>query len=720
MEISANELGNILNTSNRAVRMKAQKQSWSAGSETKKGGRQKKYIAGLLPEDIRSAAAKKEIESAGLSISPVITETQDCNVPERAKKTGLAKFQLVKAFQFAKESAVWGKKQRAARDFILAYNSGVYLPLVFQQIGKITKKTLGNLERKLVANGGSYLALCDGRGGWKKHGTTKWKARNLTEETKRVFLQCYLQPSQPSVIMAIRATRIIMEKKNIIENSADSTFRRWLTDYTEINSHVICLAREGMKAYQDQYAPYITRDASALSPGQCLVADGKVLNFLILHPETGKPVRMILIVFFDWASRCPVGWQLMPTENTMAIHAAFRRSAINLGRYPEAVYIDNGRAFKSKFFITTNPDMNEFAGLYGRVGTAVQTAKPYSGRSKVVERFFLTFQEQCECLLPSFCGDSIATKPAWMHRNEKFHKAWHKAKTDNWVPSIDEAGHIIESYFRWYVNQPHAGLNGSKPIDVLQPGLGPGIDANTLNYDFLWRKEIAPRKCRVRLYGIDYEADFLHGRSANAKLLIMYDASDLRKIYCYSKDKQYLGEALPVRALHPLASLFGDQIAMDAVTKTIKHHASLAKKTKEQLLELGASSSDIQTLDALPYNKVVPINRAQNTHIKTQNQPEKMDKTEIKRLELIMEQAEKDKAQEQKIKRPAIWQSDLQHYEWAFAVEYEHRQDLNEEDAAFMAYFEKTEEFKENYYNRFADLKELYSLMDRQKQVKGG
>ena len=57
-----------------------------------------------------------------------------------------------------------------------------------------------------------------------------------------------------------------------------------------------------MKAYQDNYGAYISRDANLLEVGQCLVADGKTLNFNILHPDTGRPCRMTLILFFDWVN----------------------------------------------------------------------------------------------------------------------------------------------------------------------------------------------------------------------------------------------------------------------------------------------------------------------------------------------------------------------------------------------------------------------------------
>ena len=118
-------------------------------------------------------------------------------------------------------------------------------------------------------------------------------------------------------------------------------------------------------------------------------------------------------------------------------------------------------------------------------------AKPYNGRAKVVERFFNTFQGQFEFIMPSYCGDSIGTKPPWMDRNEKFQKAWHEARTQNWVPTIREAAVMIDRYFQWYAQQPQKDLP-APPADMFLPNRGSGVDQYQLNYDFLWRKKVYP------------------------------------------------------------------------------------------------------------------------------------------------------------------------------------------------------------------------------------
>ncbi len=239
------------------------------------------------------------------------------------------------------------------------------------------------------------------------------------------FLSCWLRPEQPTVSLAIRAARMMLERRGLVEETDDRTWRRWLEDWSKRSQHIIVLAREGEKAYRDKVAPYISRDDSILEPGQVLIADGHDLNFEILHPATGRPARLKLVMFIDWASRMPVGWQIMPTENSTVIHAALRNALINLGRIPQIVYLDNGKAFKAKVFTETDLDLTELNGLYARLGIATMFAQPYNARAKIIERFFETLNEQFERLMHSYTGASIGDKPAWTHRNEKFHKAQH-------------------------------------------------------------------------------------------------------------------------------------------------------------------------------------------------------------------------------------------------------------------------------------------------------
>ncbi|MCG8643317.1 MAG: hypothetical protein MI862_26560 [Desulfobacterales bacterium] len=710
--VAIKDVADSLGIGEKAAQLKALNNNWPSMRKKKQGGSEWYLFRDFLPAKVQQNLVFRESVTGRSGLPAVIRDTP---VPKRSNQVGLSKFNVVMAYRLEKQQAPWGKRGDAAQAFLLAYNSGLLMPNDFAVVGPIKQSTIDALDKKLRSNGDNYLALCDGRGGWKIHGTNRYKGRKLSEAAKSIVLKCYLTGARPSVAMAIKSAKTTLRKLDMADaHLNESTFRRWLKDYEKNHAGVICLARDGMKAYQDLYGPYISRDGGLLEVGQCLVADGKTLNFFIRHPETGRPCRMALIVFFDWASRYPVGWQIMPTENQISILAAFRNAVQNLGRYPDSVYLDNGKAFKSKLFTDTDPNFEEMTGLYARVGTAVMFAKPYNGRAKVVERFFKTVQNQLEFMMPSYCGDSITTKPPWMHRNEKFQKAWHEARTQNWIPTIREAAVIIDRYFDWYAQQPHKDLKAT-PADIFLPNRGPGVDPLQLNHDFLLRKKVNPRNCRVTLWGIDYESDCFHNLSRKHPVLAMVNTADLNSIWCYSTDGTYLGEAYPVQACHPLARQFGDQAALDQVIAANKRQARLAKKTRQQLTELGIDKNTQDGLNILPFSgKKTTILPAPDKAAPKAIPPERLPKKEVKRLEQVVEQAELEMKDLPKIPRPKYWSSDLEHYEWCFRLVFEHVREPDPDDRVFMRQFEKRKDF-DNYRTRFEDLKLVFS-MDKERK----
>ena len=184
-----------------------------------------------------------------------------------------------------------------------------------------------------------------------------------------------------------------------------------------------------------------------------LIADGHTFNFQVINPFTRRPTRATLLGFLDWKSGGLVGYEIMLEECTQNIASALRNAILKMNHIPIFVYQDNGRAFKSKFF---NGDKKfeelGFTGVYQRLGIKPIYATPYNARAKVIERFFLDFQEGFEKLMPSYIGTSIETKPAYLKRNEKLHKTIHQK--NNFIPTIQQTIALIEEWLKFKHAQP--------------------------------------------------------------------------------------------------------------------------------------------------------------------------------------------------------------------------------------------------------------------------
>lgn len=141
----------------------------------------------------------------------------------------------------------------------------------------------------------------------------------------------------------------------------------------------------------------------------------------------------------------------MLEENMQNIASALRNAILSLGKIPKLVYLDNGRAFRGKYFMSSAKfDEIGLKGIYEKLRITTVFANPYNARAKVIERFFLEIQESFEKLLPSYIGTSIENKPARLRRNEKFHKEVHQ----NFVPTIQQTIQMINSWIEFKNSQP--------------------------------------------------------------------------------------------------------------------------------------------------------------------------------------------------------------------------------------------------------------------------
>ncbi|MCK9335813.1 MAG: Mu transposase C-terminal domain-containing protein, partial [Candidatus Cloacimonetes bacterium] len=298
-------------------------------------------------------------------------------------------------------------------------------------------------------------------------------------------------------------------------------------------------------------------DSSLLKVGDVWVADGHTLAFDIINPQTGKAQRMTMIMVFDWASRYPVGASLALTEDSQHIQAAFRNGFLNWGALPKFVYLDNGKAFKSKLFHEKWENHNletELGGIFPRLKIEAAFAESYNAKAKVIERFFKTFQDQFERFLSSFRGSCVADKPSTLMRNEK----WARSLFESKPPTLNEAMQMIAFYIRYmYGEAPHNGLDGKSPWEVFSKAPLPDdrkVVPSELNFMML-----AMEKKKIRSEGIRFNKlqywDIALVDYIGKDVVIRYDYADARWILVYDLQDRFICQAELRRAQHPFIHL---------------------------------------------------------------------------------------------------------------------------------------------------------------------
>jgi putative transposase len=567
----------VLPKTERSIARKADRENWSFYWETVRGGSRKMYRAYLLPDEIRTAILDKEeiealVPAGPACLLPAAVEGVDAS----RERSAHYKAALVKLYLQALSAAPWGKKDRARETFMVGYNSGAAYPELYKELGEVSWKTIEGWKAKLKKSDGNRLPLADRRG--KKKG-----ARTITPLQAQVILAIVRQPkgkSRPKSEI-IRISRDIMRHKGI-DTLSEATYRRFLDDWIAINYDEWVWWREGDKGLNDKCLFWVERDYDRIEVGDIVVADGHVLNFRIVNPWTGKDQRMMLVLFFDMKSNMPLGWEIMPTENTASISAALRRSIISLGKIPRIVYLDNGRAFKGMFFTGTDFEQTELPGLYQRLGIQLIVAKPYHGQSKTIERFFKTFGE-LERLSPSFVGTAIDTKPAHLNRGEKLHRRINDKICQGYVPTLIDSHRAIAAWFDLYASRrqgPSSHMAGQRPIEVFSAGRGPGVDETALRILMMKREErtIYGRGVKVFDKGDYYYHPALYGR--NHKVYVRFDLQHRDSVLVYDqRTDAFICEASRVEKTHPAARILGSTADVAVLERQLELQGNLRKKT---------------------------------------------------------------------------------------------------------------------------------------------
>lgn len=650
--VSAAALADLLNITVRAARKMAGEKSWPYVEKPGqgRGGIKKLYLLSGLPASIQARyhACRNNDDSQGADLCPA----PNPSAPEgagpfshaRPISPGLsawqnqvagARFDLCIAYIKYKETARARKNAgrsrgrvlgAAAREFCELYNFGVSYPDIHQAIGDVAPSTLEKWARALIR--GHYNMECLAP----QYGQHRRGRRIVSDREMQALIKFALHPNRLRVSQIIRFARYDLEKQGIPSTSSDATLRRALEDWKNDNYDKWIFAREGEKALVDKVLPYIERDASVLDVGECLVADGHMLNFQVINPLTGRPGRAALILWFDWSTRYPAGWNIMFTESTQNIHAALRRAILALGKLPKHVLLDNGKAFKAKVFTQTAVDFEQsgISGLYARLGIEAHFAAPYNARAKLVERFFGTFNE-LERLLPSYSGRSIDDKPPHMHRNERLHRKLH----NTWVPTIDEANAAIRAW-AWgeYANRRHDGLGGKTPGEMWRAGIGPGVDDELLRILMMSIVDKTPRRNGIRIMGVNYYHEALYGYRRPVQ--VRYDIEDMSRVHVYTEDgTEYLCTAEPISSVHPLAATTGNPLDMEALRQGMALQRRLKKQTEAGYR---AKSDEIDRLPSIagicPKDAVIELHSASKNPRITQAESERIE-AEAARVKVV-------------------------------------------------------------------------------------
>lgn len=709
------ELIDIFEISQQAIDKRAKREYWESLPRQGRGGGHE-WLVETMPRETRLAiriAEERRIlkdneyfPPAG-PISP-FDQTQDrfeSDLGKERRFKALAKADLVNLY------LKWQREQGATiaqkEAFIDAYQAGAWPKLLNRFGKKVSWKSLERWKLQLQKTN-NFLTLAD------KRGIYRIGHSYIDERYRGIILGQILNPNKPNISQCVRQIQKRCLAEGLKEPS-DAVIRRFVKKYTQECYDEWVMWREGKKAWNDKCAISLLRDWSLAEVGDIVIADGHVLNFETINPETGKPKRMTLLLFYDGASDYPLGWEVMPTENIACISSAFRRACLTLGKFPKVVYLDNGKAFRAKFFQgTANFEEAGFLGLYRELGCEVIHAWVRNPKSKPIERFFGTFQE-LEVFVPSYTGNSIANKPPRMHQGETLHRKLYE-KMGGRPLTLEETHAVIANWFCDYVNRSQKG--GKIPAEIFQAGVGPGIDARRLALLMLQKEIRTISKDGIRHMGRLYWHEALSSR--RHPVIVRYDAQAPHTVLVYTQEDEFICEARDREyykiacGLHPAAKVLGSAEQLEDLSKAIE-----LKKGQEKLA--GANLRKMLTEVVLPETEKRQeelLKKIKEKNIAVKPKSKVMTPEEIAAVEEAKERARREMAEAEKIKyTPSSemrFKDDIARYEYLFFTKFEKNIELTAQDQEFMETFEETPRFKRIFKCRYDEFLELFAFRKAQ------
>jgi putative transposase len=469
-------------------------------------------------------------------------------IPGENREIILSPYDKISHYRFALLKTLWAeisqtpglKKREIIREFLKGYNSGATLPNLLKELKRVSRPTIYRWI-KAYKEGGIEALVPQYRGP---------EASGITPTEKKFLREKLLDQNKPTIGDSINKCKFLLGE---MSPSHPSKLRRWINEFRKNNYDLWISEREGKKALNDKCVPYAERNWHDLTVGEAVVADGHKLNFQVINPFTGKPTRAVMVLFWDWKSSYPLGWEIMLTESIQCVIAALRNAIITLGKFPTHTLLDNGRAFRANIFRKKfRFEETEIPGIFDKLGIIPHFAKPYNAQSKPVERFFRTFNDWCERELPSYIGASINDKPAHINRNEKRAKELH----DEWVPTIPEAMQFIFKWREYYIDQKLRARDYLTPRGIFEAEKGPGVDPFALHFLMMACKARMVHRNGITFNGWHWYHEELYG--LKDYVLMFYSYYDLSQVYIFTmrKDSPYkfLCVAKPVEKVKPFAA----------------------------------------------------------------------------------------------------------------------------------------------------------------------
>lgn len=322
----------------------------------------------------------------------------------------------------------------------------------------------------------------------------------------------------------------------------------------------VLYGEQGKKALDDHILPSSLR--SYTEPAMWMACGDHHRFDEWVRCKDGKVRRLWCTMWLDHRSRVALGWEICEQPSSRTIALAFRTMANRYG-VPEVVEIDNGADYireqligtqwhykKAKLAVCSEAEEAQLQGAFQACGVKrVVRAIVKNAKSKLVERFFRTVEEQFGKGLPGYCGSNA------VERKQIDEALGHPVEESKDLLDEDE---FRELFRRWIEEKYHQrvhsgeGMHGRSPAQCFKEEVREVAHPPKENLDllFLEPKTSTMQKQGFNLLGGWYRnPDLQHAHFSPKKsklertFIVRYDRGDLSQVRVYDRKDRYLGIA---------------------------------------------------------------------------------------------------------------------------------------------------------------------------------
>lgn len=236
------------------------------------------------------------------------------------------------------------------------------------------------------------------------------------EEAYAALKSDFLRPEKPTFSSCYRRMERAALERNWFPVPTERSMRRHLNQ--DVPKDVQKIARDGRERTKSLY-PAQRRTREHFHAMQAVNMDGHKFDVFSRWPD-GRIIRPMLVGIQDLYSGKIVAWRLSDSENKEMVRLVIG-DMVEAHGIPDKIYLDNGRAFASKWI--TGGAKNRFRfkireeepkGLVVSLGIEPIWTTPYSGQSKPIERAWRdladTISRHPACA-GAWTGNTIDAKP---------------------------------------------------------------------------------------------------------------------------------------------------------------------------------------------------------------------------------------------------------------------------------------------------------------------